>query len=63
VYGVTGLTALLALKTVQERNRTGTLIVSSAAGSTGSYAVQVGRHMGWRVVGIVGDPDKVGFVK
>lgn len=44
VYGGTGLTAVLSLKTIDEQNipREGkkkTLVVSSAAGSTGSYII------------------------
>jgi NADPH-dependent curcumin reductase CurA len=40
-----------------------TLVVTSAAGAVGSYAVQLGRLGGMRVVGIAGGPTKCAFVK
>lgn len=40
-----------------------TLVVTSAAGAVGSYAVQLGRLGGMRVVGIAGGPEKTAFVK
>ena len=39
-----------------------TLVVTSAAGAVGSYAVQLGRLAGARVVGIAGGPEKTAFV-
>lgn len=39
-----------------------TLVVTSAAGAVGSYAVQLGRLAGMRVVAIVGSQEKAGFV-
>ena len=40
-----------------------TLVVSSAAGAIGSYAVQLGKIAGARVVGIAGGSRKCGFVQ
>ena len=40
-----------------------TLAVTSAAGAVGSYAVQLGRLAGARVVGIAGGPEKCAFVR
>ncbi len=40
-----------------------TLVVSSAAGAVGSYAVQLGRLAGARVVGIAGGTEKTAFVR
>ena len=40
-----------------------TLVVTSAAGAVGSYAVQLGLLAGARVVGIAGGPVKCGFVR
>ena len=40
-----------------------TLVVTSAAGAVGSYAVQLGRLAGARVVGIAGGPEKCAFVR
>ena len=62
------MTAILSLKTIDEGNtpkngRPKTLLVSSAAGATGSIVVQLAKHQGYRVVGVVGTQDKVTFVK
>lgn len=40
-----------------------TLVVSSAAGAVGSYAVQLGKIGGTRVVGIAGGPEKCAYVR
>jgi NADPH-dependent curcumin reductase CurA len=40
-----------------------TLVVTSAAGAVGSYAVQLGRLGGMRVVGIAGGAQKTAFVR
>ena len=40
-----------------------TLAVTSAAGAVGSYAVQLGKLGGMRVVGIAGGPEKTAFVR
>ncbi len=40
-----------------------TLVVSSAAGAVGSYAVQLGKLGGMRVVGIAGGPEKTAYVR
>ncbi len=40
-----------------------TLVVSSAAGAVGSYAVQLGKIGGMRVVGIAGGPEKCAYVQ
>lgn len=37
--------------------------VSQAAGATGSTAIQIARHMGYKTLGIVSSPDKVDFIK
>ncbi|CAD8081100.1 unnamed protein product [Paramecium primaurelia] len=68
IYGVTGLTALNAMKQIPEQNRpikekNKTLCVSSAAGSTGSVVCQIAKKMGYRVVGIVSSQEKVEFLK
>lgn len=39
------------------------LVVSAAAGATGSLACQVGRKMGARVIGIAGGPDKCAWLR
>ena len=40
-----------------------TLVVSSAAGAVGSYALQLGKLGGMRVVGIAGGPEKTAYVR
>lgn len=65
-FGLTGLTALLGL---QEKGHIApgggqTLVVSGAAGATGSLAVQIGRLLGAsRVVGICGSEAKCAYLK
>lgn len=59
IYGGPGLTAILSLKTIDEQNfpkngQQKTLVVSSAAGSTGSLVVQLAIRQGFRVICIVG---------
>ena len=39
-----------------------TLVVSAAAGATGSVAGQIGKIRGCRVVGVAGGPEKCRFV-
>ncbi|CAK84557.1 unnamed protein product (macronuclear) [Paramecium tetraurelia] len=67
VYGVTGITALKGLHQIPKENlptkeSKKTLVVSSAAGSTGSFALQIGKYWGYRTVGIVSSRDKKDFV-
>lgn len=64
IYGVTGLTALNAMKLIPEDHRPPkkTFCVSSAAGSTGSIALQIAKHMGYRTIGIVSGAEKRDFV-
>ncbi len=38
------------------------LVVSAAAGATGSLACQIGRNLGLRVIGIAGGPDKCRYL-
>ena len=38
------------------------LVVSAAAGATGSLACQIGRNLGARVIGIAGGPEKCRFL-
>jgi len=54
VFGVHGLTARVGLVDFGKVTPRSTVLVSVAAGATGSAAVQVARAIGCRVVGIVG---------
>ena len=58
VLGVTGLTAYWGLLDLGEPRPGQTVLVSGAAGATGSVAGQIARIKGCRVVGIAGGPEK-----
>ncbi|MGI9329035.1 MAG: NADP-dependent oxidoreductase [Pseudomonadales bacterium] len=58
VLGVTGLTAYFGLLDLGEPKAGETVLVSGAAGATGSVAGQIARIKGCRVVGIAGGPEK-----
>jgi NADPH-dependent curcumin reductase CurA len=62
VLGVTGLTAYFGLLEVGGTNEGETLVVSGAAGATGSVAGQIGKIVGCRVVGIAGGPEKCAWL-
>lgn len=57
-FGINPLTAWFGIKRIGQLVRGETLLVSGAAGSVGSIAVQLGRLAGARVVGIAGGPEK-----
>jgi len=56
--GVTGLTAYFGLLEIGRPEAGETVVVSGAAGATGSVAGQIARLKGCRVVGIAGGQDK-----
>ena len=58
VLGITGLTAYFGMLEVANPAAGETVLVSGAAGATGSVAGQLGRLRGARVVGIAGGPRK-----
>jgi len=58
VLGVTGLTAYFGMTEIAKPEKGETLVVSAAAGATGSIAGQIGKINGCRVVGIAGNDDK-----
>ncbi|MFT6750360.1 MAG: NADPH-dependent curcumin reductase CurA [Candidatus Azotimanducaceae bacterium] len=63
VLGITGLTAYWGLLDLGEPKAGQTLLVSGAAGATGSIAGQIGKIKGCRVVGIAGGPEKCQWLK
>ncbi len=63
VLGVTGLTAYWGLLDLGQPKAGETVLVSGAAGATGSVAGQIARIKGARVVGIAGGPDKCAWLK
>ena len=58
VYGATGLTAYVGMIDVGEIKEGETVVVSAAAGATGSLAAQIAKLHGCRVVGIAGTAEK-----
>jgi len=58
VLGATGLTAYFGMTDIAKPQKGETLVVSAAAGATGSIAGQIGKIHGCRVVGIAGGAEK-----
>nr|WP_255497186.1 MULTISPECIES: NADP-dependent oxidoreductase [unclassified Mycolicibacterium] len=58
VYGPTGATAYFGMTDIGRPQEGETVVVSAAAGATGSIAGQIAKIAGARVVGIAGGPDK-----
>jgi len=58
LYGISGLTAALALAEVGRPQAGETVLVSTAAGAVGSVVGQIARRGGCRVVGLTGSDDK-----
>ena len=63
VLGTTGLTAYWGLLDVGQPKQGETVLVSGAAGATGSVVGQIARIKGCRVVGIAGGPQKCQWLK
>ena len=59
----TGITAYVGLITVGGLLASDTVVVSAAAGATGSVACEVARIRGARVIGIAGGSDKVRYLE
>ena len=59
----TGMTAYVGMITVGGLRDTDTVVVSAAAGATGSVASEIGRIAGAKVIGIAGGPDKVRYLE
>jgi NADPH-dependent curcumin reductase len=63
VLGITGITAYFGMMEIAKPEKGETLVVSAAAGATGSIAGQIGKIHGCRVVGIAGGEDKCKWIK
>jgi NADPH-dependent curcumin reductase len=63
VFGLTGLTAWFGLMDIGEPKAGDTVLVSGAAGATGSVVVQIAKAQGCRVIGIAGGPEKCAWVR
>lgn len=61
--GMNAWTAYVGVKEVAAIKAGEWLVVSAAAGATGSLACQVGRNLGARVIGIAGGPDKCRYLR
>jgi hypothetical protein len=58
VYGVSGLTAYFGLTEVGQARAGETVVISAAAGAVGTFAGQIAKILGCRVVGIAGGDEK-----
>ena len=58
VYGISGLTAYFGLIDVGRAKPGETVVISAAAGAVGSFAGQIAKIIGCRVVGIAGGDEK-----
>jgi NADPH-dependent curcumin reductase CurA len=58
VFGVTGMTAYFGLNEIGKPKAGETVVISGAAGATGSVAGQLAKDKGCRVVGIAGSDEK-----
>ena len=62
VLGITGLTAYFGLLDLGQPKKGETVVVSGAAGATGSIAGQIAKRKGCRVIGIAGGPEKCAWL-
>lgn len=62
IYGITGLTAYFGLLDVGQPKQGDVVLVSGAAGATGSVAGQIAKLGGCRVVGIAGGGEKCAWL-
>jgi len=62
VLGITGLTAYFGLLDLGKPQPGETVVVSGAAGATGSVAAQIAKLEGCRVIGIAGGPAKCAWL-
>ena len=58
VLGLTSLTAYFGLKEIGQPKEGDTVVISGAAGATGSVAGQLAKHWGCRAIGIAGGSEK-----
>jgi NADPH-dependent curcumin reductase len=63
VFGATGITAYFGMLDVAQVAEGDTVVVSGAAGATGSVAAQIAKLKGARVIGIAGGPEKCAWLR
>lgn len=62
VFGITGLTAYFGLMEIGQPQAGETVVLSGAAGATGSVAGQIAKLQGCRVVGLAGTDEKCAWL-
>jgi NADPH-dependent curcumin reductase CurA len=63
VAGINGVTAFVGVNDICATRTGERAVVSTAAGATGSAAVQIARNLGARVIGIAGGPEKCAWLR
>jgi NADPH-dependent curcumin reductase CurA len=63
VLGITGLTAYFGMQDLGQPKPGETVVVSAAAGATGSIAAQIARIRGARAIGIAGGAEKCAWLR
>ena len=63
IMGVTGLAAYFGLNKIGKPQKGEIIVVSGAAGSVGSVAVQIAKLKGCKVVGIAGSQEKIEYLE
>ncbi|MFT5577947.1 MAG: NADPH-dependent curcumin reductase CurA [Paraglaciecola psychrophila] len=63
IFGITGLTAYFGLLDIGQPKAGDTVLVSGAAGATGSVVGQIAKLKGCRVIGIAGGQEKCNWLK